>query len=83
MRATEYAARMEGIRNVYIVVGKPHRKRLLWTCSSSWKDAIKVNLKEIEVEGVNRIHLVLDSDQRRASVITEMNLLVPQKQGFS
>jgi hypothetical protein len=65
-------------RDAYkILVGKPERKRPLGRPGREWEDNIRMNLREIEWEGVNRIHLVQDRDQRWALVNTVMNLLVP------
>jgi hypothetical protein len=40
-----------------------------------------MELKEIALEGVDRIHLAQDRDRWRALVNTIMNLRVPQKAG--
>jgi hypothetical protein len=61
MKAKEPAARREETKKVHISVGKPHWRRLLGTCKSRWKDDIKVNLKEMDGEGVKRTHLFFRS----------------------
>jgi len=40
-----------------------------------------MDLREIELEGVNSRHLAQDRDQWRSDVNTVMNLQVPQKAG--
>jgi hypothetical protein len=44
---------------------------------TNWKKTIKMDIKEIECEDVDWIHLAVDSDHWWALVITVMNLLVP------
>jgi hypothetical protein len=46
---------------------------------SSWKNIIKMYLKEIGWVGMDWIHLIRDMDQWRALVNTVMNLRVPKK----
>jgi hypothetical protein len=42
-----------------------------------WEDNIKMDLREIGIDGANWIRLAQDRVQWRASVNTVMNLLVP------
>jgi hypothetical protein len=42
-----------------------------------WEDNIKMDLMEIELEGVDWIHLSQNRDRWRALVNTVMNLQVP------
>jgi hypothetical protein len=61
--------------NAYrILVGKPEGKRPLGRPRSRWVDAIKMDRREIILDGMNWIHLVQDRDQWRAVVSTVMNL---------
>jgi hypothetical protein len=49
---------MEGMRNAYkILVGKPKEKRPLGRPRYRCEDNIRMDLREIEVEGVDRMHL--------------------------
>ncbi|PNF30906.1 hypothetical protein B7P43_G03642, partial [Cryptotermes secundus] len=59
------------IRNAYrIFVGKPERKRPL-------EDTLKMDLREIECDGMDWIDLAQDRDHWRALVNMVMNLRVP------
>jgi hypothetical protein len=50
------------MRNVYkILVGNSEGKRPLGGPRHRWKDNIKLNLKEIGFEGVNWIHLGIET----------------------
>jgi hypothetical protein len=65
-------------RNAYrILVGKPEGKRPLGRPRRRWVDNIKLDLTEIEWDGMDRINLAQDRDQWRALVNTVMNLRVP------
>jgi hypothetical protein len=65
-------------RNAYrILVEKPEGKRPLGTPRRRWVDNIKMNLGEIEWDGMDWINLAQDRDQWRALVNTVMNLRVP------
>jgi hypothetical protein len=69
---------MEEKRNAYrILVGKPEGKRPLGRPRHRWVDNIKMDLREIGWDGVDRIDLAQDRDQWRAFVNTVMNLWVP------
>jgi hypothetical protein len=62
-------------RNAYrILVGKPEGKRPLGRPRRNWVDNIKIDLREIEWDGIDWIDLAQDRDQRRALVNTVMNL---------
>jgi hypothetical protein len=55
---------MGEMRNAYkISVGKPERKRPIENPRRRLEDNIKMDLKEIRWEGVDWMHLALDSDQ--------------------
>jgi hypothetical protein len=68
---------MEGERGVYVVlVGRPESKRPLGRPRGRWEDNIKMNLKEIGIEGANWIWLPHSRVQRRPFVNKVMNLRV-------
>jgi hypothetical protein len=58
-------------------VGKPERKRPLGRPRRRWVDNIKVDLREIERDGMDWIDLAQDREQWRALVNMVMNLRVP------
>jgi hypothetical protein len=58
-------------------VGKPEGKRPLGRTICRWVDNIKMDLREIGLNGVDWIDVVQDRDQWRAFVNTVMKLLVP------
>jgi hypothetical protein len=61
-------------RNAYrILVGKPEGKRPLGRPRRSWDGNIKMDLGEIECDGMERNDLAQDSYQWRALVNTVMN----------
>jgi hypothetical protein len=65
-------------RSAYrILVGKPEGKRPLGRLRRSLVDNIKIDLREIEWDGMDWINLAQDRDQWRALVNTVMNLRVP------
>jgi hypothetical protein len=66
------------MRNAYeTLVRKPEWKRLLERPSHRWKDNIRTDLREIVLEGVDRMHLAQDRDHWGAAVVnTVMNLQV-------
>jgi hypothetical protein len=64
-------------RNAYmILVGKPEGKRPLGRPRRRWMDNIKMDLREIEWDGVDWIELAQDRDQWRALVNRVMKLRV-------
>jgi hypothetical protein len=66
------------MRNVYgILVGKPEGRRPLGRTRRSWMDNIKLALREIGWDDINRIDLAQDRDQWRALVNAVMNVRVP------
>jgi hypothetical protein len=78
MRWAGHVARMGEKRNAYrILVGKPEDKRLLGRPRSRWVDNIKINLREIEWDGMDWIDLAQDRVQWRTLVNMVMNLRVP------
>jgi hypothetical protein len=65
-------------RNAYrTLLGKPEGKRPLGTPRHRWMDNIKMNLREIGLDGMEWIHLAQDRDQWRSLVNTAMNFRVP------
>jgi hypothetical protein len=78
MRWTGHVARMGEKTNAYkILVGKPEGKRPLGRPRRRWVDNIKIDLREIGLEGVIWIDVAQDRDQWRALVNMVMNLQVP------
>jgi hypothetical protein len=59
------------------LVGRPEAKRSLGRPWLRWEDNIKMDLREIEIDGTNWIQLAQDSVQWGACVNTVMNLRVP------
>jgi hypothetical protein len=65
-------------RSVYrVLVGRPAGKRPLGRPRRRWKDNIKMDLREIEIDGANWIQLAQDRVQWRPCVNTVINLRVP------
>jgi hypothetical protein len=78
MRWAGHAARMVEGRGVYRVLdGRPECKSPLVRPRHRWEDNIKMDLKEIGIDGANWIRLGQDRVQWRAFVNTVMNLRVP------
>jgi hypothetical protein len=71
------ARRGEG-RGVYrVLVGRPEGKRPVGRRRRRWEDDIKMDLREIGIDGANWIRLARDRIQWRAFVNTVMKLRVP------
>jgi hypothetical protein len=65
-------------RGVYrVLVGMPEGKRPLGRPRRRWEDNIKVDLREIGIDGASWIRLAQDRVQWRVFVSTIMNLRVP------
>jgi hypothetical protein len=65
-------------RGVYrILVGKPISKRPLGRPRHRWEDNIKLDLREVGIDGANWIQLAQDRVQWRAFMNTVMYLRVP------
>jgi hypothetical protein len=78
MRWARNVARMGKGRSVYrILVGRPEGKTPLGRPRRRWEDNIKMDLREVGIDGVNWIQLAQDRVQWRACVNTVMNLRVP------
>jgi hypothetical protein len=60
-----------------VLVGNPEGKRPLGRPRRRWVDNIKMDLREIEWDGMDWIDLTHDSEQWRAFVKALMNLRVP------
>jgi hypothetical protein len=69
---------MRAKRNTYrILVGKPERKRPLVKPGHRWVDNIKMDLREIGLDGMDLIDLTQDRGQWRAFLSTVIKLRVP------
>jgi hypothetical protein len=78
MRWARHVARMGEGRGVYrVLFGRPEGKRPLGRPRRRWEDTIKMDLREIGIDGANWIRLAQDRVQWRAFVNTVMNLRVP------
>jgi hypothetical protein len=65
-------------RGVYrVLVGRPERKRPLGRPRLRWEDNIKLDLREIGIDGTNWIRIAQDRIQSRTFVSTVMNLQGP------
>jgi hypothetical protein len=65
-------------RGVYrVLVGRPEGMRPLGRPRRRWEDNIKMDLRELGIDGANWIRLAQDRVQWRAFVNTVMNLRVP------
>jgi hypothetical protein len=78
MRWAGHVTRIGEGRGVYkVLVGRPERKkRPLGRPRRRWEDNIKMDLREIGIDGANWIRLAQDRVRWRAFVNTVMNLLV-------
>jgi hypothetical protein len=61
------------------LVGRPEGKRPLGRPRRRWEDNIKMDLREIGIDGSNWIRLAQDRIQWRAFVNTVKNLRVPKE----
>jgi hypothetical protein len=78
MRWAGHVAHMGEGRDVYrILVVRPEVKRPLGRPRRRWGDNIKLDLREMEIDGANWIQLAQDRVQWRAFVNMGMNLRVP------
>jgi hypothetical protein len=57
--------------------GKTRRKETTGEIRRRWVDNVKIYLREIEWDGIDRIDLAQDRDQWRDLVNTVINLRVP------
>jgi hypothetical protein len=80
MRWAGHVAHMGEGRGVYrVLVGRPEGKRLPGRPRYMWEDNIKMDLREIEIDGVNGIWLAQDRIWWRAFVNMVMNFWIPLK----
>jgi hypothetical protein len=78
MRWAGHVARTGAGRGAYrVLVGRPEGKRPLGRPRRRREDNIKMDLREIGIDGANWIRLAQDKVQWRAFVNTVMNLRVP------
>jgi hypothetical protein len=78
MRWAGHVERIEEGRSVYnILVGRPEGKRPLGRPRFMWENNIKMDLREIGIDGVNWIRLAQDRVQWRAFLNTVINRRVP------
>jgi hypothetical protein len=77
LRWVGHVARMGEGRGVYrVLIGRAEGKRPLERPRHRWEDNIKLDLREIRVDGANWLRVAQDRFQWRAFVNTVMNLLV-------
>jgi hypothetical protein len=78
MRWAGHVACMREGKGVYRVLGgRPERKRPLGRPRHRWEDNIKMDLREIGIDGANWIQLAQYKVQWRVFVSTVMKLWVP------
>ena len=66
-----------------VLVGKPEGRRPLGIPGRRWEDNIKMNLRDVECGGMDRIDLVQDRKRWRALVNAVMNLRCHKMRGIS
>jgi hypothetical protein len=69
----------EGISVNRVLIGRPEGKRPLGRPRRRWEDNIKMDLREIGIDGANWIQLAQDRVQWRAFVNMVMNHRVPYR----
>jgi hypothetical protein len=78
MRWAAHVARMGEGRGAYrVLVGRSEGKTPVGRPRSRWEDNVKMDLREIEIDGANWILLAQDRVRSRACVNMVMNLRVP------
>jgi hypothetical protein len=78
MRWAGHVAQMGEGRGAYrVLIGRPKGKRPLGRPRCRWEENIKMDLREIGIDGVNWIWQAQDRVRWRAFVNTVMNLRVP------
>jgi transposase-like protein len=78
IKETHFMSRIRWFQKVdNILVRKHEGKRSLGRHRCKLKDNIRMYLREVEWEGVNRMHLAQDRDQWEGLVNTSVNLQVP------
>jgi len=82
MRWTGHVAPMgEGRGTCRDFVGKPEGKRPLGSPRHRWEDNVKLDLQEMECDGMDWIELAQDRDKWRALVSAVINLQVSKNAG--
>jgi hypothetical protein len=77
MRWVEHVARMREGRGVYrVLIGRLEGKRSMGRPRCGWEDNIKLDLREIGIDGANWIQLAQDRFQWRAFMNMVMKLRV-------
>jgi hypothetical protein len=64
-------------REERVLMGKPEGKSPFGSTRRRWEDNIKIDLQEIECEGMDWIELAQDRDRWRPLMNAIMNLRVP------
>jgi hypothetical protein len=78
MRWAGHVARRGKGRGVYrVLIGRPEGKTSLGRPRHRWEDNIKLDLREIGIDGANWIRLAQDRVQWRVWVNTVVSLRVP------
>jgi hypothetical protein len=78
MRWAGHVARMGEGRDIYrVLVGRPEGKSPLGRHRHRWENKIKMDLRELRIDGTNWIQLAQDRVQWRDFVNTVINLRVP------
>jgi hypothetical protein len=78
MRWAGHVAHMGSGRGVYgVLVGRPEGKRPLGRPRPRWENNIKIDFREIGINGVNWIRLARDRVQWWSFVSTVMNFQFP------
>jgi hypothetical protein len=78
MRWAGHVPRMREKRNEYrILVENPEGKRPLGRPRRRWVDNIRMDLREIECDGIDWIYMAQDREQWRALLNTAMSRRVP------
>jgi hypothetical protein len=78
MRWVGHVARVGEGTGVYrVLVGRSKGERPLGRSRCRWEDNIRMDLREIGIDGVNWIQLAQDRVQWQGFVSTVMNLWVP------
>jgi hypothetical protein len=71
----------EGRRVYRVLIGRPEGKRPLGRPRHRWENNMKMDLREIGIDGANWIQLAQDQVQWQACVNTVMNFRFHQKAG--
>jgi hypothetical protein len=78
MKWAGHVARIGEWRDVYrVLVGRPEGKKPLGRPRRRWEDNIKMDLREIGIDGANWTRLAQDRVQWRAFVNMVMNFRIP------